>query len=69
MKRTAIVVIAAYIGGFFLFWVPEHVLLGCDHPLQALHLHSFWHIGAGIGTVAWWRWAILDRKNGLQMLV
>lgn len=61
LRASAGTVIAAYIGSFFLFWVPEHLLLPCDHPLQAAHLHGWWHLGAGVGTFAWWTWARLDR--------
>ncbi len=63
LRRTAAVVVLAYLGGFFGFWVPEHVLLGCDSPIQALQLHSFWHLGAGIGTIAWWEWAWGERAE------
>jgi dihydroceramidase len=46
----------AMVGGFFLFWIPEHVLLACDHPLQALHLHSWFHLLATASgyTLALW---------------
>lgn len=56
-------VILAYIGSFFVMWLPEHVLFACDHPIQAAQLHSWWHVGAGIGTIAWWEWAMLDRDR------
>lgn len=61
--QSVLLIMAAvtFFGATFLFWIPEHVLLGCDHPLQALHLHSWWHLGAGSGTYAWFLWAIVDR--------
>lgn len=62
-RRMAVLVVAAYLGAFFAFWLPEHVLLPCDHPLQILQLHSWWHVGAGVGTVAWWEWARADREG------
>lgn len=65
IKRAALATIGAYLGSFFVFWVPEHVVLGCDHPLQAVQLHSWWHVGAGVGTYAWWWWAYLDRERVL----
>lgn len=65
IRRAGATVILAYIGGFFVFWIPEHVLLACDHPLQAAQLHSWWHVGAGVGTYAWWSWAALDRERAL----
>ena len=52
-----------YLGSFFFAWMPEHVLLGCDHPLQALHLHSWWHLGSAVGTVCWWLWAAEDHRR------
>ncbi len=63
VRFAAVTVILAYIGSFFAAWVPEHVLLGCAHPLQGLQLHSVWHLGAGVGTIAWWEWARLDRDR------
>ncbi|MFZ5476434.1 MAG: ceramidase domain-containing protein [Myxococcota bacterium] len=63
IRRAAATMIGTYLGSFFLCWFPEHVLLGCDHPLQALQLHSFWHVGGAVGTVAWWEWARLDRER------
>jgi dihydroceramidase len=65
IKRAALATIGAYLGSFFVFWVPEHVVLACDHPLQAVQLHAWWHVGAGIGTYAWWWWAYLDRERVL----
>lgn len=52
-----------YLGSFFFCWLPEHVLLPCDHWFQALPLHSIWHIGAGFGTFLWFEWAIEDRSR------
>jgi len=63
VRRDAVVVVVAYIGSFLLFWLPEHVLLACSHPLQSWHLHGWWHLGAGVGTVAWWWWAAADRAR------
>ncbi len=63
VRRDAIVVVVAYIGSFLCFWLPEHVILPCAHPLQRLHLHGLWHLGAGVGTVAWWWWAAADRER------
>lgn len=63
MRRAAAGVIACYGGGFLLCWVPEHLLLGCDHAVQRLQLHAFWHLGAGLGSALWWEWARLDRER------
>lgn len=52
-----------YLGGLTLFWLPEHLLLGCDHWLQGLQLHSLWHFGAGAGTFCWTLWAMADRAH------
>ncbi|MFN7147143.1 MAG: ceramidase domain-containing protein [Myxococcota bacterium] len=65
IRRWAALTVAGYLGGFFLFWVPEHVLLACDAAPQAFHLHSWWHLGAGFGTYAWWTWALHDRRRAL----
>lgn len=51
-----------FLGGLTLFWMPEHVFLPCDHPLQSLHLHSIWHLCAGVGVFLWTRWAMADRE-------
>lgn len=54
-----------YLGTLSLCWIPEHVLLPCDHPLQALQLHAWWHLGAGWGTYLWIVWAVVDRRRTL----
>lgn len=51
-----------YLGTLVGCWLPEHVWLPCDHPLQALQLHAWWHLGAGWGTYLWIVWAIVDRR-------
>ena len=56
---------ASFVGGVAFFWMPEHVFLDCDHPLQRLHLHSLWHVAALGGTLTWFRWAVLDRDLAL----
>jgi hypothetical protein len=43
-------------------WLPEHVWLPCSHPLQALKLHSVFHLFAGLGTYAWIFALIVDRR-------
>lgn len=52
-----------FLGTLAFCWIPEHVVLGCDHPAQAAHLHAWWHLGAGSGTFAWFLWAIADRHR------
>jgi len=49
-----------FLGGLGLMWVPEHVLLACDHPFQRLHPHSWFHLTSTIGAYAWGLWAIAD---------
>jgi hypothetical protein len=66
LRRAALGMIVGYVGSFAFFWLPEHVLLPCDHPLQALHLHGFWHLGGAVGTVSWWQWALLDRERAFE---
>ncbi|MCB9681112.1 MAG: ceramidase [Alphaproteobacteria bacterium] len=50
-----------FLGTLFFCWMPEHVFLPCDHPAQRLQLHAIWHLGSGLGTYAWFLWAIVDR--------
>lgn len=52
-----------YLGTLAVCWIPEHVLLPCDHPLQSLPLHAGWHLGAGFGTYLWLVWAVADRRR------
>ena len=52
----------SFCAGVFLFWFPEHVFFACDHPVQALHLHAWWHVLAAIGTYAGIRFAVYDRQ-------
>jgi hypothetical protein len=63
LARLLAVAAGAFLGATFFLWIPEHVLLGCDHPLQALQLHSLWHLGSGGGTYVWCLWAIADRRR------
>jgi dihydroceramidase len=32
-----------FLGGFFIMWIPEHVILPCDHSFQRIQPHSFFH--------------------------
>jgi dihydroceramidase len=52
-----------FLGTLTFFWIPEHLVLECDHPAQALQLHSLWHLGSGTGTYVWIIWAICDRER------
>lgn len=63
MSRLLLGAALGYLGTLSCCWVPEHVLLSCDHPAQALPLHGIWHIGAGLGTYWWILWAIADRRR------
>lgn len=51
----------AYVAGVVGLWIPEHVLLPCEHPLQAIQLHAWFHLTSAIGSYAWIRWAMHDR--------
>ena len=42
-------------------WLPEHVWLGCGHPLQALELHAIYHLCTGFGT--WMLAVVVDRRE------
>ena len=48
-KRLYGVAATAFVSGVTLFWLPERNL-GCAHPLQAVHLHAWWHLLAMVGT-------------------
>lgn len=60
LRRLFVVGTGAFLGTLAMCWVPEHVLLGCDHPLQQVPLHAIWHLGAGTGTYAFILWAMHD---------
>ena len=51
----------SYVGGVLLLWIPEHVLLPCSHPAQALHLHAWFHLTSAVGSYSWMLWAAYDR--------
>ncbi|MCA9571078.1 MAG: ceramidase domain-containing protein, partial [Myxococcales bacterium] len=51
----------SFMGGFFGCWIPEHLILPCDHPLQRLHLHAWWHLGSSTGVYLWFLWTLVDR--------
>ncbi len=49
-----------YVGGVALLWVPEHLILPCEHSLQALQLHALFHLTSALGSYLWLTWAIYD---------
>ncbi len=59
-RRWFLVAVLAYVGGFAVLWVPEHLVLACDHPLQALQLHALFHLTSAVGSCAWVEWALVD---------
>lgn len=61
-RRLFVVSAGSYVGGVFLLWIPEHVLLPCAHPAQALHLHAWFHLASAVGSYAWLLWAAYDRR-------
>jgi len=72
IKSQKILIVSAigfYIGGWFLFWIPE--ILFCD-TLQALNFHSWWHVTSSLGGfsmvlfVTFQREAVLGRKPQLN---
>jgi dihydroceramidase len=62
MRRLFLTAVVGFLGTLATCWVPEHVLLPCDHPAQALQLHALWHLGAGTGTYAFILWALEARR-------
>lgn len=63
LKRLFYTAFGCYLGGFVLFWVPEHLLLPCDHPLQSLQLHAWFHVTSAVGTYAWILLLLYDRME------
>ena len=59
--------VALFGSGVGLFWMPEHVFLACDHPLQAMHLHAIFHVLAGLGTYIWIVYVVYDRLRCREM--
>lgn len=47
--------VGAYLGGFALLWIPEHLLLACSHPLQSVQLHALFHVTSSFGSYMWLR--------------
>jgi dihydroceramidase len=62
-RRLVSVAAGSFVCAFALFWVPEHILLTCDHPAQSLHLHSWWHLLAGAGTYLGILFSMWDRLS------
>lgn len=62
-RRWFLLAAGSYVGGVLLLWIPENVLLACDHPVQALGLHAWFHLTSALGSSAWLAWAILDRAS------
>lgn len=70
-RRVGLFALSAgsYVGGVFGLWIPEHVLLPCDHPLQSLPLHAVFHLTSALGSYAWLLWAAYDRQDVLRRRV
>lgn len=64
-RRLFLLSAGSYVGGVFLLWVPEHVLLPCEHPAQGLQLHAWFHLTSALGSYAWLLWAAYDRRRVL----
>jgi dihydroceramidase len=55
--------VGSYVGGVLLLWLPEHVWLACDHPLQRLQLHALFHLTSAVGSYAWLR-MMMHHRDG-----
>jgi len=64
--EMGLLAVGAYVGGFLLLWLPENVLLSCDHPLQRLQLHALFHLTSALGSTAWVLFALADRAAVLD---
>ncbi len=62
MRRLFWLSSGSYVAGVGGLWIPEHVLLPCDHPIQALQLHAWFHLTSAIGSYFWVRWAMYERE-------
>mgnify|MGYP001037876610 CR=1 FL=1 len=60
LRRLYLVAAFSFIAGVGLFWLPERQL-GCEHALQSLHLHAWWHLLAMTGTYVGFLLVIYDR--------
>lgn len=58
LQNTLAIAATGFFGTLLGCWIPEHVILPCDHPAQALPLHALWHLGAGTGTYAFILWML-----------
>lgn len=68
LKRLLLISATGYFGALLGCWIPEHVIFPCDHPVQHLHLHAWWHMLAGSGTFAFILWMRhLDRRARQQV--
>ena len=65
LRHLYLIAAIAFVSGVGLFWLPERHL-GCDHSLQALHLHAWWHILAMIGTYVGFLLVVYERLLTLQ---
>jgi len=64
-QRLLTLAAGAYVGGVALLWVPEHILLPCDHWIQGFQLHAWFHLTSAVGSYAWLVWAVYDRQTVL----
>lgn len=62
-KRWFGLAAGSYVGGVLLLWIPENVVFACDHPIQGLHLHAWFHLSSALGSFAWLGWAVRDRLS------
>lgn len=62
-KRWFLLAAGSYVGGVLFLWIPENVLFACEHPIQALGLHAWFHLSSAFGSFAWLAWAVLDRAS------
>ena len=65
LRMLYLVAALSFIAGVGMFWLPERQL-GCDHALQALHLHAWWHVLALTGTYVGFLLVVYDRLLTLE---
>ena len=65
LRRLYITAAGAFVSAVGVFWIPERAL-PCDHALQAVHLHVWFHLLAMVGTYVGFLVVVYDRLTTLE---
>ena len=66
-RRLLALAAGPFVAAFLFFWLPEHVFFSCDHAIQSLELHAWWHLGAGLGAYVGTEYLLWDRLQHLGL--